>query len=299
MLFIKKSDAQYFPIFSQYISNGLMLNPAYSGSREVLSLNLLYRNDGVGFDGAPVFQYLTANAPLKNAHIGLGFLVENVQYGAQRNTQVYFNYAYRINVGSGKLSLGLKGGVESATFNLQNLSPNHPDQALFVASPTYFLPNIGVGIYYYSRRAFVGASIPWFLSHDDEKPGSGITNNINNYVYLITAGYLLDISRDLKIKPSTLIRYNSQLQHQYDFNLNFILFNNKLSVGGGYRMNTVTPGLMEAICGIAEIQINPQLRLGYAYDYSSSNSYYKYNSQEISLRYEFSYKIKAINPRYF
>jgi type IX secretion system PorP/SprF family membrane protein len=291
-----------FPTFSQYISNGLTLNPAYSGSRDVVSLNMLYRDQWAGFDGAPVYQYLSANAPLKNAHIGLGLLVENEQTGPQRNTQIYFNYAYRIFIGQGKLSLGLKGGADFSSYNLKNVYINNPgDPAFSGVNESYILPNVGLGMYYYTRRTFIGISVPYLLSYNKTyaQAGSGITNNPNNYIYLFTAGYLIDISRGFKLKPSTLVKYNAQFQQQADLNLNFIFLDNKLSIGAGYRMNNKASGIFEALCGIAEIQFNPQLRLGYAYDYSSGNTYFKYVSHEISLRYEFSYKIKALNPRYF
>ncbi len=289
-----------FPTFSQYISNGLTLNPAYSGSREVLSLNLLYRDQSVGLTGAPVYQYLSGNAPLKNAHIGIGFLVENEQWGQERNTQVYFNYAYRIKIASGKLALGLKAGANFGS--PRSLFINDPNDVPFVTNITqsYILPNIGVGIYYYSPHAFIGASVPYFLSYvkNYNQSGSAISNNITNYNFLVTAGYLFNISRDLKIKPSTFIKLG-KLQHQSDLNLNFILLNNSLSFGVGYRMNNKASSISDVIIGTLEVQLNPQFRLGYAYDYSSGNNIYNTMSHEISVRYEFSYKIKAINPRYF
>ena len=68
-LFCFIGKAQYFPLLSQYISNGLILNPAYAASREVLSVNFLYRDQWVGFSGAPEYETFTAHAPLKNIHI--------------------------------------------------------------------------------------------------------------------------------------------------------------------------------------------------------------------------------------
>ena len=59
------ANAQYYPLFSQYLSNGMLINPAYTGSRDVLSINAMHRTQMVGFKGAPSYQSFTAHMPLK------------------------------------------------------------------------------------------------------------------------------------------------------------------------------------------------------------------------------------------
>jgi type IX secretion system PorP/SprF family membrane protein len=289
-------EAEDFPVFSQYVSNGLLLSPAYTGSREVLSVNLMYRDQWVGFDGAPVYQTLSIHAPLKNAHIGIGFLLLNETSGPTRNTQAYFNYAYRVNLGKGKLAFGLRAGMHFANFNWKNIYLIDPsDPAFSNNNENYMLPNFGAGIYYYSYHAFLGLSVPYFLSYKESASHNGyaIYNDINNYNYMFTAGYLFDISRNFKVKPTTLIKYNSVTKFQEDLNLNIILLNDKLWLGIADRVN-------QAISYMVEIQFNPQLKLGYSFDYAAGPiNYFNHMSHEISLRYEFSYKIKAFNPRYF
>jgi type IX secretion system PorP/SprF family membrane protein len=295
-LFPFSSKAQYIPIFSDYISNGLLINPAYAGSREVLSLNLLFRDQWAGFEGSPLYETFSAHAPLKNAHIGLGFLLMNEKSGPVNNTQAYFNYAYRINIGNGKLAFGLKVGINYSNNNWSNIYLNdNPDQAFSENTRSYVFPNLGIGAYYSSRKLFAGFSIPYILSFKEPSPGSGyqIYHDMKNYNYLFTTGYLFDISRNLKIKPSVLLKYNVIYKQQLDLNLNFILLNDKLWVGTAYRTN-------EAMSSSFEIQVNPQLRFGYSFDYSGGQiNSFKYTSHEIFVRYEFSYKIRAFSPRYF
>lgn len=290
------NKAQYIPIFSKYISNGLLINPAYSGSREVLSLNFLYRDQWAGFEGSPVYETFSAHAPLKNVHVGLGFLLVNENSGPTTNTQAYFNYAYRIKVGKGKLAFGLKAGLNYTNNNWSNLDLyQNPDRAFSDNTKSYLLPNFGVGIYYSNQKIFAGLSIPYMLSFKESKIGGGYTiyNDMANYNYLLTSGYLFDFSRNFKIKPSVLLKYNAKLEQQLDLNMNFILLNDKLWLGAAYRIN-------EAISSSFEIQLNPQLRFGYTFDYSGSQiNNFNYTSHEIFVRYEFSYKIKAFNPRYF
>ena len=287
--------AQYFPVFSQYLTNGLVLNPAYTGSREVLSINLMYRNQMLGFEGAPVFQTFSAHAPLKNANVGVGVLFLNEQSGPIRNTQAYFNYAYRVHMGRGRMALGIKAGVNYGQYNWNNFNLNEADPAFTNNNNSFILPNVGAGVFYYSRRFFTGFSIPYILSYKEKSTRNGysVTNDANNYSFLLTAGYLVDISRGFKLKPSALLKYYVRYPQQLDLNLNVILLNDKLWLGTAYRIN-------EAVAGMFEIQFNPQFRLGYTFEYAGQKvSYFNYTSHEISLRYEFSYKIKAFNPRYF
>lgn len=287
-------QAQYFPVFSQYVSNGLILNPAYAGSREVLSLSLQYRDQWVEFDGSPKYETFSAHAPLKNNNIGVGVLVLNENSGPLQNTHAYLNYAYRIRINKGRLALGLKAGLNYLGSNYKNIKTNVPDPAFTEAKSYYILPNFGAGVYYYTKHFFAGLSIPYFLSYaSNSSYGYSIEHDVSKYSYLLSTGFLIDINRNFKIKPTTLIKYSKSYEKQVDFNLNFITLNDKIWIGGSYRLN-------EAYAAILELQINPQLRFGYSYDYSMNTfSSSRFSSHEISLRYEFTYKIKAASPRYF
>jgi type IX secretion system PorP/SprF family membrane protein len=296
IVFAFSGKAQSIPVFSDYISNGLLINPAYAGSREVLSLSLLFRDEWVGFENSPLYETFSAHAPLKNAHIGLGFVFMNEKSGSTVNTHAYFNYAYRMNMGKGKLALGLKAGFNYTNNDWNNLYLNNPiDPTFSDKTKKYILPNFGIGAYYSTDRVFAGLSIPYILSYRESSAGSGykIYHDMKNYNYLLTAGYLFDISRNFKLKPSFLLKYNAIMKQQFDLNLNFILLNDKLWIGTACRFD-------EALSSSLELQINPQLRFGYSFDYSGLQSnYFNYTSHEIFIRYEFSYKIKAFNPRYF
>jgi type IX secretion system PorP/SprF family membrane protein len=289
-LFLENSLAQNYSVFSQYVNNGLLLSPAYTGSREVLSLNLMYRNQWAGFEGGPVFQTFSAHAPLKGSKIALGLLVLDEKEGAFHNTQAYFNYAYRMLVGNGRLSMGLRIGVDYGSYNLKSIYLNDQGDNSFSGNTNVSIkPNMGVGIYFYNHNSFLGFSIPYLLSYKV----SGIYHDFNNYTYLLTGGYLFDFSRGFKLKPTVLLKYNSNFKQQLDLNLNAILLNNKLCLGAAYRMK-------DAYIAMLEVQLNSQFRIGYSFEYSARNiSYFNNTSHEIGLRYEFSYKIKAFNPRYF
>jgi len=289
--------AQYFPVYSQYIFNGMAINPAYTGSREVFSLSLLNRNQWVGMKGAPVTQAFSAHAPLKNERVALGFLLTNDKIGVTSNSALFFNYAYRIFMPKGRLSLGLKAGVNLFNSNWQKITTfsSTTDPSFNQPSTQSFLPNFGVGAYYYSKRFFAGLSVPLMLSYRQKSQSDSYEfyHDVKQYNVHLTSGYLFDISEMFKFKPSFLLKYSLNSTWQLDLNGNMILFNDRIWLGASYRIK-------DAVAGIMELKITDQLNLGYAYDYSLGEiSKFQNGSHEILLRYEFTYKIKTPSPRYF
>jgi type IX secretion system PorP/SprF family membrane protein len=287
-----------YPVHSQYLQNGLVINPAYAGSRGALSTFLSYRMQWMGTDGSPVIQSVSLHTPMKNDKVALGIMAQFMQYGFTKSTSVYANYAYHIRVGKGKLSFGLKGGVDMSNTDYTGiLLTNIGDPVFTTNDKPYVLPNIGAGIYYFSDKFFAGVSVPTFLSYD--KTGTGIvqaSHSFNDYDFVFSAGGLITFSEFLKFKPSILIDYSleeTKKLSRVDINGNFILAD-LIWLGGAWRTSE------EVAVGILQVQINPQFMFGFSYDYpvGRMNSY-STGSSEFTLRYEFGSKISAANPRYF
>jgi type IX secretion system PorP/SprF family membrane protein len=287
-----------YPVYSQYLHNGLLINPAYAGSREVLSFFLSGRLQWAGIDGAPKSETVSLHTLMKNDRVGLGLSGQFFQYGVSKLTSIYADYAYHVRIGKGKLALGLKAGFDMSNTNYseafrQTLSdPNDP---VFKSNDKpYFLPNVGAGLYYYGKKFFIGAAVPSFLSYVTD--GSKVSfDAFSDFDVNITAGALITFSPSIKFKPSVYIDYSFQKTKnmRIDLNGNFIIYD-MLWIGGSWR-----PSEQVAV-GIVQFQINPQVMFGYSYDLplGRMNNYSK-GSHEIVFRYEFSYKVSAANPRYF
>jgi type IX secretion system PorP/SprF family membrane protein len=287
-----------FPVYSQYLQNGLLINPAYTGTREVLSGLLSYRMQWMGTNGSPLLQSVSFHSPLKNDKVALGFMAQFLKYGVTRSTSLYGSYAYNIRMRTGKLSFGLKAGVDLSNTDFTGLLLNDPDDPVFRTNDKgLVLPNVGSGVYYYSDRYFVGLSVPAFLSYKRASNGSAVPyHNFGQYEFLFSAGALLDISPVLKFKPSILVDYSLQKTRklvQLDINTNFII-GDLIWAGGAYRFSE------QVAVGIIQVQMNHQLMIGFSYDYpvGRMNSF-SHGSTEFILRYEFRYKVSAANPRYF
>lgn len=295
LLLALTSEAQHSPLISQYMLNGLVINPGYTGSREVFTANALYRNQWVGFDGAPVTQVVSVHAPLKNKSIALGILFKNEKVGVSNTTGITGNVAYRIFMGDAKLSFGISAGVGILSSRFTELTTTETsDQAFAGDLRSNLQPDFGAGIYYSTKKYFAGISVPSMISRQynitdeqlDIKSDAGLHNII------LQGGYLFTLSEQFKLKPSTLVRISPIGNSQFDLNANLI-YNDFFWIGISYRHN-------EALVALLELQINQQFRVAYAYDYALSIfRQYSSGSHEIGLQYEFGYKVKSIDPRFF
>lgn len=313
--------AQQEAMFSQYMFNTLAINPAYAGSRDVLSLTTLGRYQWVGVEGAPKTFTFSMDSPIKNEKMGLGFQVTRDEVGLQKNTGIYLTYAYRIKVGPrSTLSFGVQGGATNVRWALsdaQNLT--NPNDYIFLGAndQNNILPNVGGGIYLSNDKGYIGISCPQIMQNAISKftPTDGkSTAGKTQRHYFAMMGFVVGRG-SFKIKPSTMIRYTQGAPLGFDGNVNFWI-KDKISFGVSGRisqfqaMGQDSKSLFDAAIGMIELQLTPQFKLGYAYDFTSNklndesktgiNRFLGIPTHEILLRYEFGFgKDKILTPRYF
>lgn len=111
-LWVTVTEAQHYPAFSQYVVNGMVINPAYAGRHGAMDVTLGHRRQWVGFNGAPNTTTFGLNTPLKVKSISVGFSFINDKIGSTNNQLFNVMYAYRIRIKRKyKLSFGLQNGV--------------------------------------------------------------------------------------------------------------------------------------------------------------------------------------------
>ena len=286
---------QHSPLTSQYLFNGLLINPAYAGSRDALTANLTHRQQWAGFSGAPVTQLMSLHAPVNRSNVGLGLILFNDRIGVSNESGLMTNYAYRLRLPKGKLAFGIGGGFSVVRGEWNTVAIQDPQDALF-AEPTRstFNPNFSSGVYYYNSTWFIGASLPFVLSHRYSTQGDGawVQDMRGNVQAMLTSGYLVTITPDVKLKPSVMMRYRPGTIPQGDLSMNVIL-REKLWIGASYRTN-------DAVIAMIEVLPTQQWRLGYSYDMGvSALRSHHMGSHEIMVQYEFGYRIHVRDPRYF
>jgi type IX secretion system PorP/SprF family membrane protein len=286
--------AQQDPLYSQYMFNTLAFNPAYAGSGDVFTVMALSRHQWVGFEGAPATQTILAHSPLRSQNLALGLSVINDKLGPTRQTGVFADFAYRIRTGeSSRLAFGLKGGFNSFRADLAGLSTVDPDQAN-VDIQGKMLPNFGFGLFWHTPLAYVGVSAPKLLENETVEATNGLlTTGSEERHYFVMGGYVMDLGRDLKFKPSFMARLVAGAPLSLDVNANFLL-RERIWFGAMYRLGN-SFGL------VGQYQVNDQLRIGYAFDLATTKlGAYNAGTHEIMLSYDLRFiKGRTISPRYF
>ncbi len=294
------ASAQQDILVSQYMFNHLLLNPAYAGSKDYMMSTLLYRKQWVNFDGAPETQVGSIHGPVGLTNFGWGVLLSHDHIGVTDRTDAYLNGAYHLRVGSRlRLGVGLRAGGGYYSYNNSDLKYWDSGDPVFASdNATRFLPNVGAGAYLYSNKFYCGLSVPTIISYDPTKSLSVdlttaevVPHQVRHY--FATAGVALELSPDVVMKPSVLVKYVDHAPVEADFNLNFLLAN-FLWVGGSYRTG-------DSFVAITEFQLTRKLRIGYSYDFTFTDiKNYSAGSHEFMLGYDFGYDImKVKTPRYF
>jgi type IX secretion system PorP/SprF family membrane protein len=277
--------SQQDPQFTQYMYNMSVINPAYATS-EIGQLNIggLYRTQWVGVDGAPNTGTLFAHTPI-NEKIELGISVIHDQIGDVINeNNIYADFAYVLQVNeTAKLSFGIKGGVtlfssDFTDFNLQ--SGNTSTDIAFNDNISKAFPNIGIGAFYFTDTFYAGLSAPNLLTTTHLETENGIkSTGVEDVHFFLTSGYVFDFASELKLKPAIMVRGVKGAPIAIDLTAN-VLINERFEAGIGYRLD-------DAVSGLVNFRISPELRIGYAYDYTTSNlSKYSSGSHEIFILFD-------------
>ena len=293
---ILNAGAQQDVMMSQYMFNGLFLNPAYAGSHKYFSSSLLQRTQWVGLAGAPTTLLVAVDGPLSDQKMGVGLIIAQDKIGVTTQTDVYANYSYFLKLGEGKLGFGIKAGASQYTAKVSDLTVwDIGDETFSGINRTSLLPKFGFGTYYYAQRWYAGFSIPELIAYDPNHNfnlSMESSSSIRKHYYL-TTGYVFDANEKLKIKPSFLIKYQNRAPMQIDINLT-AMYINTIALGFSYRSN-------DAVTVMFEYQANERFRVGYAYDVTTSEiRKYSSGTHEIMLGFDFGKDIiKIKTPRFF
>lgn len=290
--------AQQEVMVSQYMFNGLFLNPAYAGSHPYFEATGLHRSQWVKLQGAPTTQVFGIDGPMFGDKMGIGATIVNDKIGDTRQTDFNLNYSYQLQLnGSGtKLCFGAKAGLSNYTAKLSQTKVWDSSDPVFASDQSnQMIPKFGAGIYLYSQLWYAGISVPTLYAAD-KKLAFNLANYNDRYFenhYFLNAGYVFTLSPNLKVKPNILCKYLPSAPFEVDLNANFLI-KEFLWVGASWRSG-------DAFTALFEYNITPMLRVGYSYDFTTTQlSNYSSGSHEIMLGYNFIKDIiKTKTPRYF
>lgn len=291
-LFLQEISAQQDPQYTQYMYNMNVVNPAYAGSKESLSITALYRNQWTGLDGAPETFTFSAHGPV-GKNVGLGLSAIKDELGPVSETNVFADFSYTLQMNSSlKLALGIKAGATFQDVGLTSLQLQDPNDPFFSQNINNTYPNVGAGAFFYSDKFYIGLSVPNFIHsvHLDEnglKYGSEVSH------YFATAGYVFQASDNFKLKPSVMVKSAFNAPVSFDVNLN-ALFYDRFELGASYRLD-------DSFSGLVGFQINDNIRIGYAYDVVTSDlNAVGPGSHEVIITFDLFFKQRVMrSPRFF
>ncbi len=289
-----QSKAQQDPMFTHYAYNTLWLNPAYAGTRNLLTFTGIHRAQWLNFDGTPKTTSFSIHAPIVLGKSGAGFNVISDQLGVTKSTWISGDYAYHVRLNkTSKLSFGVKGLVNMYRNSVSTLSLITQSDAAFATDVRSVLPNAGFGMYYFSKTYYIGISCPKMLQNKLNNSASLLSREQRHY-YVI-AGYAYEFSRDITFKPTAFLKVTPGAPIEGDITGTFV-FDDNFNVGLMYRS-------ADAIGALVGFNATDQLYIGYSFDWSFPNTTFRYNkgSHEICIRYDFFVKpeTKIKSTRHF
>lgn len=285
---------QQDPQYTQYMYNMNVLNPAYAGSQGTLSIGLLGRKQWVGLNGAPTTFTASINAPV-GKNVGMGFSVIADEIGPIKEQNAYADFSYTMETSErGRLAFGLKGGFTFQSIDFLSLSTDQAEDPLFSANLNEVSPNFGAGAFYYADNFYVGLSMPNILqTRHFEKKGGNLSSASEEMHVFLTSGYVFDISQDLKLKPSIMLKGVNGAPLSIDLSINALIYD-KAEIGLSWREG-------DSVSAMINFLVAQNLRLGYAYDYTLTNlRHFNTGSHEVFLLYDVDLSRGNLkSPRFF
>ena len=279
-----KAQNQYQ--FNHYIADQGLLNPAYNGTRDIISGIIVHRNQWLGLKGAPMNQALNVHGPIEDTNLGVGLAIVNDHIGLSNTLDAFAACSYKLQLDKNSrfLSLGLQLGASSLVYDGTKAQTSDPQDPVFDSKESKIAFNVGFGAYFYSDTYFAGFSIPKFFSDQFDTNANQFKNTLdpkNMHMYLY-GGYVFELE-DVRIKPTLLMRQVYGAPLQFDISGN-VMFMDRLWVGLSYRT-------ISDVVFLGEYIINDQFTVRYSFDYpvNELNQFNNYGTHEISLQFDFSF----------
>lgn len=301
--------AQQLPQFSQYIFNGLHINPGYAGYKNQGYVQSTFRKQWMNFPGAPQTFTVTADLSANEGMMGFGASILTDQLGPTRTTTGLLTYAYRIQTGNDfYLALGASAGVSEYQLDSDKLNPLDPGDVRIPEGITnMFTPNMNMGLFFHNTRFYGGLSAYNMIGRSVLER-EDIALAMHDFHFFITAGGIFPITDAIQIKPSFLIKEVKGSPTNLDLN-GMLLFSERIWAGASYRTNMhigndnleSSISRRNAIAFIVEVFATESLRVGYAYDQNlNALQNARNNSHEFSVGYYLTpRKVTMKNPRWF
>ncbi len=291
LLFVASLKAQQDPQYSQYMFNQLVINPAYTGSKEALTVGLSNRNQWVSMPGAPKTVSLFIHGPLKSKKIGWGGHLISESIGPVKWSGIYGDFAYRIVLPKGKLSFGLSAGILGYAFDVSQMKYKEAGESIINGPTNSGALDFNTGFYYYTGSFYIGGSLTHLNKAKVYNQGTtSIQLRPHCFIYM---GKAWELNENLVFNPSVMLKTLTEGDYSaLDLNVNFLI-RNRLWLGLSARQKYGMVFLIQYL-------VNDKFKIGYSYDKGANRiGTAGHATHEIMLSYDFNvFKPKMLSPRF-
>ncbi|WP_262485558.1 MULTISPECIES: PorP/SprF family type IX secretion system membrane protein [Draconibacterium] len=299
LLISLRCGAQQDPIFTSYMYNGQIINPAYAGMWEKIGFTTLVRKQWAGINRSPLTEYISFHSPLRNEAVGVGLNIMNDTFGREKRLTVLGDYAYEVYLSRRtRMRMGVKFGFTNYKNPLTEyiLYPDGKyDRAFDEDVDLSFLPNFGFGIFIYQDYFYAGFSIPKLIENDLKENFHNYSTSAEVRTIYLNGGYVfpLDPFNYFVFKPTLLVKATWGTPIQIDLAANFMI-REKLWLGVLGR----TGG---AICFTGNWMFSNKFRVGFAMDITTNEIYpYQNGTFEFTFGFDVDFFGRSyLRSRYF
>ncbi len=294
LLFTLAAIGQSEQLLTHFMFNQLNFNPASAGSKEVLDVGAIYRNQWwSGVEGSPKNLNAYGHFPFAAYRNGIGFNIISDKIGLDNILSLGLSYAYRIKLKNNfTLALGIGARFENAKSDWSEINGGVlPDNLLGNIETSENSFNFGPGVYLSNKKFYLGLSIPRLMKNSLYFDKENFGADVNTY-YLQT-GFEHKVGPNVKLLPNAQLRLNPNSPFDLDINMN-VLFFDSFMLGAMYRFE-------DSIDGLIRYYFKNGLHIGLAMDFTVSElKQATTGSYEIMIGYTFPCDDCTIkNIRYF
>lgn len=263
--------SQEDPLSSHYMFNTMTYNPGVAGTSGMICATGIIRQQWMGFKGAPSTKVFHINSPVSlfNIKSGVGLLIESDDIGFDKDISISAAYSYLMDVGSGKLGIGVNLGFLNNVLDPKWEIPDGDTHTPASGDP--MIPenkesikcfDAGLGLYFKADKYYAAVSVTHLNQPKTKYTKATATSYISRHYYL-TAGYTLQLSNpSFELLPSIFAFSDGKVTQASVTSL--VRYNKKVWGGVSYRAG-------DALIGIFGFELLNGVRIGCAYDFTLSD----------------------------
>jgi type IX secretion system PorP/SprF family membrane protein len=253
--------SQQDPLYSQYLTTPLLINPAYSGFSRNLSGSVAYRKQWAGFDGSPETMNAAGHIALADNRMGMGLILMQDKIGSDNTTEMQLTYGYHVPLkNTMHLSFGLQGGLVNYHTDYSGLTIN-PDDPKF-SNQSEWHPTIGAGMMVSSEKFLFSISMPKILKRSTDV--DSLATGLYNQNFYALGAYVWQMSYRIKLKPWMLLRGEPNAPLSYDVGV-------AMTADNSYTLALFTRDL-GTLGFMAQIELGDHFRFGYVFELPTGQS---------------------------